>query len=101
MGFDLGFQQSMRRREGDLGDTVLELGEHSVMLLTCSLEKSTRKTSFDTHCLANYLHISGSADGSQAEFFCISRGCAGRLLLEWCRRVLVFLHLKLFFSPVC
>lgn len=54
-GIYLGFHD-MGRREGKLGYSF-GLGEHSVMFLTCSLEKSSRrKSSFDTHCLANYLH---------------------------------------------
>lgn len=64
------------REEKGIWDTVLELGEHSVMILTWSLEKaSRRKSSFGTHCLANYLNISGSADGSQAECLYFKRLC--------------------------
>lgn len=93
--------------EKGIWDTVLEFGEPSLTFLTSSLEKSSRRKVIFWYSLLSKLPACTSLFlvlqmEARLDFLSgASRDCAGRLLLEWCRRVLVFLHLKLFFSPVC
>lgn len=104
-GFDLGFQQGMGRRERNLGHCFgawralsqvfnllpWEIQQEKVIFWYSLLSKSYARTSvFLLLLMETMVNILYFLSGAPID-------CAGRLLLQWCRTVLVFLHLKLVF----